>query len=217
MSKLRVLLADDHRVMLAALSRLLERSDRFDIVGVIRVGSEVVPAVRRLSPDVVLLDVRMPKLDGIACLARLANLHPETAVVIVSTYADEATIEAARAGGARGYLVKTIDPAQLPDLVERAARRDEEFFVGGLPEAAAEAPEHGLSERELAVLRALAQGLSNKQIGRELWVSEQTIKFHLRNIYRKLEVSSRGAAARYALAHGLLEPAGATAPTLARR
>ena len=200
MATLRVFLADDHRLMLAAARRVLERAGDFEIVGEAMRGTQVPPAVASLQPDVVLLDVRLPGLDGIECLKRIRSLGHDVPVVIVSSYVDDPHVEAAKAAGASAYVGKTIDPALLPGIV-RAAAAGAEFTVAR-PEATAE-QETELSERELVVLEALTRGLSNKRIGEELWVSEQTVKFHLRNIYRKLEVTKRAAAVRWAYSHGI--------------
>lgn len=200
MKSLRVLLADDHRLMLAAARRVLERAGGFEIVGEAMRGTQVPPAVASLQPDVVLLDVRLPGLDGIECLKRLRSLGHEVPVVIVSSYVDDAHVQAARAAGAAAYVGKTIDPALLPEIVRAAAAGAE--FTFAQPDTPAE-QETELSERELVVLEALTRGLSNKRIGEELWVSEQTVKFHLRNIYRKLEVKKRAEAVRWAYSHGI--------------
>jgi len=196
--------ADDHRLMLAAVRRALAEAEDFEIVGEISVGSRVLPAVRETDPHVVLLDMRMPELDGLTCLTRLRNHDPTIAVVILSSYSDEAHIEAARQAGALGYIVKTIEPVDLPAVL-RSALSGGPFGVWGeeVPQSVGSTRTIALSERETVVLEAVARGLSNREIGRELWISEQTVKFHLRNLYRKLGVSSRTEAARYAYRSGL--------------
>jgi DNA-binding NarL/FixJ family response regulator len=201
----RVLVADDHRLMLAAVRRALADAEDFDIVSEVSVGSRVLPAVRETNPDVVLLDMRMPELDGLTCLARLRKHDPTIAVVILSSHNDEASIEAAREAGALGYIIKTIEPVDLPAVL-RSALSGQPFAVWG-EETAQSVGSSGtaaLSERETVVLEAVARGLSNREIGRELWISEQTVKFHLRNLYRKLGVSSRTEAARYAYGSGVV-------------
>jgi DNA-binding NarL/FixJ family response regulator len=202
---LRVLVADDHRLMLAAVRRALAGAADLEIVHEVSVGSHVLPAVREASPDVVLLDLRMPELDGLACLERLQKAAPDVAVVILSSYSDPEQIEAARLGGARGYVVKTVEPVDLPTVL-RTALSGDSFQVWGAdvePVATHDDDETApLSERESAVLDAVARGLSNREIGRQLWISEQTVKFHLRNLYRKLGISSRTEAARYAYRTG---------------
>jgi DNA-binding NarL/FixJ family response regulator len=190
--------------MLAAVRRALAQAQDFEIVGEISVGSRVLPAVRETNPDVVLLDMRMPELDGLTCLARLRKHDPTIAVVILSSYSDDEHIEAARQAGALGYIVKTIEPVDLPAVL-RSALAGRPFAVWGAEVLQSVGSEGAvaLSERETAVLEAVARGLSNREIGRELWISEQTVKFHLRNLYRKLGVSSRTEAARYAYSSGL--------------
>jgi two-component system, NarL family, response regulator LiaR len=201
---LRVLVADDHRLMLAAVRRALAGAEDVEIVGEVSVGSQVVPAVRATNPNVVLLDMRMPELDGLECLERLRKHDPTLPVVILSSYSDEAQIESARQAGAVGYIVKTVEPVDLAAAL-KGAFFDRSFAVWGADTAQVAAPAAGeavLSERESAVLQAVAQGLSNRDIGRQLWISEQTVKFHLRNLYRKLGVSSRTEAARHAYRTG---------------
>jgi len=202
--------ADDHRLMLAAVRRALAEAEDFEIVGEVSVGSHVVPAVRATKPNLVLLDMRMPELDGLACLERLRKHDPTIAVVILSSYSDEAQIEAARQAGALGYVVKTVEPVDLPAVL-RSALSGQSFAVWGVEQpqgaagtAAETAGATALSEREGVVLEAVARGLSNREIGRQLWISEQTVKFHLRNIYRKLGISSRTEAARYAYRTGIV-------------
>lgn len=206
MGTFRVLVADDHRLMLAAVRRALADAKDFEIVGEVSVGSHVVPAVRETKPNVVLLDMRMPELDGLGCLERLRKHDPTIAVVILSSYSDEAQIEAARKAGALGYVVKTVEPVDLATVL-RSALSGQSFAVWGAGEPQGAAPAAGeaaLSEREAAVLEAVARGLSNREIGRQLWISEQTVKFHVRNVYRKLGISSRTEAARYAYRTGLV-------------
>jgi DNA-binding NarL/FixJ family response regulator len=203
MKKLRVLVADDHRLMLTAVRRALRDADSLEIVGQVSAGTLVIPTVHETDPDVVLLDMRMPELDGLSCLKRLRAQRPDVAVVILSSYNDPELVQAAREGGAAGYVVKTVEPVDLGRVI-RTAVESCEFSVWGLPvESPGSAALSVLSERESAVLEALSRGLSNREIGRQLWISEQTVKFHLRNIYRKLNLSSRAEAARYALSVGV--------------
>ena len=131
----------------------------------------MLPAVNETHPDVVLLDVRMPELDRITCSQRLRKQDPDIAVVVLSSYSDDEQIEAARVAGARGYVVKTVAPVDLPTVI-RSALQDDTFVVWGTPvptqPESAVAPL--LSERETAVLEAVARGLSNREIGQQLWI-----------------------------------------------
>jgi DNA-binding NarL/FixJ family response regulator len=201
---LRLLLADDHPLILWAYRHELERDGDFEIVAEVHTGSQVLPRAGQTSPQVVLLDIGLPELDGLECLARLRATHPEIAVVICSGSAEPEQIAAAREAGAAGYIVKSLAADELPGALCRALETGEFVVVGA--EAAGRGDEllAGLSDRELSMLRTLALGLSNKAIGRELWITEQTVKFHLTNIYRKLGVENRTQATRVAYEHGLV-------------
>jgi DNA-binding NarL/FixJ family response regulator len=202
---MRILIADDHPLMLAGVRSVLEAAEGFEVVAEARSGSEVLPLIGRTAPDLALLDLRLPGIDGLACLNRIAARHPETRVVVLSVSSDPEVIQAAFAHGACGYLVKSIDLANVVSAI-RQALNGTAYHAVGLPalteENAAKAAD--LTDRELTILKAVARGLSNGKIGKELWVTEQTIKFHLTNIYRKLRVANRTEAARWAFAHGLL-------------
>ena len=203
---MKVLIADDHRLVLEGIRRTLEAAGDIEIVGEATDGNQVLPLVRQLSPDVVLLDMRMPKMDGLTCIDRLRKHGLDVKVVILSAYKDAEHIQAAFKRGASGYVVKSVDPVDLPSAVRQAL--DGTFFSAFQPVAAEQADAvaaTGLTQRELDILSAVARGLSNHRIGKELWISEQTVKFHLSNIYRKLDVSSRTEAAHYAYEHGLVE------------
>jgi DNA-binding NarL/FixJ family response regulator len=202
---LRLLLADDHPLILWAYRHELDRAGGFDVVAEVHTGSQVLPRTGQTTPDVVVLDIGLPELDGLACLARLRTAHPKIKVVICSGSGDPEQIAAAREGGAAAYIVKTLAAEELPSALSAALEQDE-FRVFGVEDAASAYDEiiSGLSEREISMLRTLARGLSNKAIGRELWITEQTVKFHLTNIYRKLGVENRTQATRVAYEHGLV-------------
>jgi len=205
-SKLRVLLADDHPLMIAAVRGALESEKDFEIVGEATSGSQVMPLVSSARPDVVLIDMRLPEVDGLTCLERICDKHPSVKVVFFSAVDDREEIAAALGRGACAYLIKSIDPGDLAAVVRQAVAGS--FFCAG-GQAEAPAPvvhdDAGLSERETEILCGVARGLSNRAIAQELWLSDQTVKFHLHNIYRKLEVANRTEAARYAFDHGLTQ------------
>jgi NarL family two-component system response regulator LiaR len=204
--RLKVLLADDHRLMLAGIRRALEAAEDIEIVGEAHSGSQVLPLVSRTNPDVVLLDLRMPEMDGLACLELIRKRHAEVKVVVLSVFSDSEHIETALKRGACGYIVKTVNPIDLPSAIRQVVE-GAVYHALGLPEVdeSASARAAGLTDREIAILKAVARGLSNQSIGKELWVTEQTVKFHLTNIYRKLGVANRTEAARYAYQNGLVE------------
>ena len=206
MAVLKVLIADDHRLMLAGIRRALEQAEDIEVVGEAHSGSQVLPLVSRTSPDLVLLDIRMPGLDGLACLDQIRRRYPQVKVVVLSVFSDSEHIEAALKRGACGYIVKSVNPLDLPSAIRQAVEGTV-YHALGLPELdeEAQAKQAGLTEREICILKAVARGLSNQAIGKELWVTEQTVKFHLTNIYRKLGVGNRTEAARYAYQNGLVE------------
>ena len=202
---LRLVLADDHGLMREAIRRVLVSREGIDVVGEAGSGSEVVPLVEPTAPDLVLLDVTMPDLDGLACLAELRGRFPQLPVVMLSAFDSPQFVRRAAEGGARAYLVKTVPPDVLLDVVEQVAFSEPgEFVARGLGDVPTGDAAARLTDRELAVLTAVGRGLSNKQIARELWVTEQTVKFHLRNVYAKLGLADRAAAAACAYREGLV-------------
>jgi len=203
---MKVLLADDHRLMLQGIRRVLDGADGIEVVGEAYTGAQVLPLIGRTNPDVVLLDIRMPQLDGLACLDRIRQRYPDVKVVVLSVFSDAEHIQMALKRGASGYIVKSINPLDLPAAIRQAVEGTV-YHALGLPDIdeQSEARAAGLTAREIAILKAVARGLSNQAIGKELWVTEQTVKFHLTNIYRKLGVNNRTEAARYAYQHGLVE------------
>ena len=204
---LRVVVADDNRLIISGIRRALEGDDEIEIVGEAHSGADVLPVVDEARPDVVLLDVRLCDGDGLHCLEQIRERHPAVKVVMLSVDNDPEHIQSALVRGASGYIVKTINPRDIPAALRQAVEGSV-YHAVGLPESAVETEVRavGLTEREVTILRAVARGLSNPAIGRELCVTEQTVKFHLTNIYRKLGVKNRTEAARYAYAHRLARP-----------
>ena len=205
--ELSILLADDHRLLLNAVRQTLERVGGFRVVGEALTVSQVLPLVRRTRPDVLLLDLRIAGMDGLDCLDQVKQHHPEVHVIVLSASTDEAVIENAISRGARAFIVKSVNPVDLPEVIRQAIRETIRSPFGLLAEAPSDAsnPE-GLTPREIAILTAVAEGLSNTAIARQLWVAPQTVKFHLTNIYRKLGVANRTQAAHRAYQQGLVAP-----------
>jgi DNA-binding NarL/FixJ family response regulator len=193
--------------MVEGTKQALERAGGFDVVGEAVNGGQVLPLVRRLKPDLVLLDLRMPQMDGLTCLTKIHKEFPEMKVAMLSVSQDPELIQTALKRGANAYIVKSIDPDDLAGAL-RQALEGNVFTTAGITEDPGEraAKDAGLTDRELGIIRAVARGLSNEAISKELWVAEQTVKFHLTNIYRKLGVTNRTEAARYAFEQGLVEP-----------
>jgi DNA-binding NarL/FixJ family response regulator len=210
---LKVLIADDHPLMLHALRRALEASEDIEVVGEARSGEEALALVERRSPNLVLLDLHMPGLGGLGCLTELKRSWPDVKAVVISASDDRATIDAALLAGASAYILKSVSPMDIPSVL-RQASAGAVYHVPSTPrphcndQVAVCGPE--LTPRETTILMAVAGGLTTKAISQDLWLSEHTVKFHLTNIYRKLGVSNRSAAVRYAFENDL-GPVGALA------
>jgi DNA-binding NarL/FixJ family response regulator len=202
---MRVLIADDHRLIVEGVKRALAEAGDFEVVGECASGSQVLPLVHQTNPDVVLLDLRMPGADGLTCLTQIRKRHPQVKVVVLSVSTDENVIQTVLNRGASAYIVKSINPVDLPSALRQAVEGTVYSAIGLPEEGESAARAAGLTERETAILSAVARGLSNDAIGKELWVAEQTVKFHLTNIYRKLGVANRTEAARLAYQHGLVD------------
>jgi DNA-binding NarL/FixJ family response regulator len=203
---IKVLIADDHQLILQGIRRVLEDVEDIQVVGEAQYGSQVLPLIGQTDPDVVMLDIRMPQMDGLACLERIRKQYPKVKVVMLSAHTDEGHIAAALQRGASAYIAKTVNPLDLASAL-RQAFDGTVYTTFVAAEGEDSSTDLGLTDREISMLRAVARGLSNQAIGREYWVTEQTVKFHLGNIYRKLGVTNRTEATRYAYEHGLLEAA----------
>ena len=204
--KTKVLIADDHPLVRSGVRRALEEEQDFEVVGEATNGAKVLPLVGQTGPDLVVLDISMPQQDGLACLDQIRKRYPDVKVVILSASGDPERVEAALARGATAYVLKSVDVRDLASALRQAIEGTVFQPLGVQHDAHGQlTASAGLTERETAILKAVARGLTNQAIGREFWVSEQTVKFHLRNIFRKLEVRSRTEAARYAFEHGLVE------------
>jgi DNA-binding NarL/FixJ family response regulator len=201
---MRLLIADDHALTRAGIRHALQNAGLFTVVAEADTSAKVLPLVGRTEPDVVLLDTDMPGQDSLACLERLQARFPNVTVLMLADDASPTKLQAAFARGARGWIMKTIDPADLAAAI--ASALDAKVFVpyGPVHDDSESARQSGITERELEIVRLLGLGLSNKAIAAELWVTVQTVKFHLTNIYRKLGLANRTAVARWAHEAGLL-------------
>jgi len=205
---LRIVVVDDHPVVRAGMVAVLSEEADFEVVGEAANGAEALALVPRLMPDVVLMDLRMPVMDGADATSRIVAQSDAPQVLVLTTYDTDADIVRAVEAGARGYLLKDAPTAVLADAIRRAARGE---TVLAPPVAARLAdrlrapsrPE--LTARELDVLRLVAIGLSNGDIGRELFIGKATVKTHLIRVFAKLEVTDRTAAVTAAYAQGLID------------
>jgi two-component system, NarL family, response regulator LiaR len=209
----RVLITDDHKVVRHGLRGFLELDPELEVVGEAENGKEAVAMARRLEPDVVLMDLLMPVMDGIEATTEIRSKLPEVEVLALTSVLEDASVTGAVRAGAIGYLLKTTDADELHEAIRAAAAGQ----VRLAPEAAArlmrevrtpapgpEALPEPLTERETEVLKLIARGKANKQVARELFVAVSTVKTHVNNLYRKLDVSSRTQAALYAAHVGLV-------------
>ena len=203
---IRVLLADDHGVIRDGLGRLISALDDVELVGLAADGAQAVEQCARLHPDVVLMDLDMPVLDGIEATKRIVSEHGGTAVIVLTSFSDRPRIMGALEAGACGYLLKDVDAEEVAEGIRAAARGESPLD----PRAArtiidartAPDPLGGLSEREREVLALLVEGLPNKLIARRLQISEKTVKSHLTRIFRELDVTDRTQAALWAERNG---------------
>ena len=202
---LKLVIADDHSLMLSAVRMALAGETDIEIVGEVQAGPQLLPLVGQTSPDIVLLDLRMPGMDGLRCLELLRERHPQVKCIVLSGSDDPGAVEASFARGAVAFIQKNIDPVDLAAIIRQALAGNVFYAGSGAPTPAEARPDWDLTPRETEILRALAEGHSNKQMAQQFWLSEQTIKYHLTNIYRKLGVGSRTEAVRQAYEHGLIE------------
>jgi DNA-binding NarL/FixJ family response regulator len=204
---IRVLLANDHRLVVLGVRAALGDAGDIEVVGEAVDGKDVLSLVDQLAPDVILLDIGMPDLDGLRCLSLLRKQHPLLKVVVLSAFADTAHAHAALTQGASGYLVlKRVDPNELAEAVRQVIGGTIRPVLGVRESGApGRATSQKLTERELEIVAAVARGLSNRSISRDLCVTEQTVKFHLTNVYRKLGVFNRTQAMHRAYQLGLVE------------
>ena len=198
----RVLIADDHPVVRSGIRGMLASDPRLEVVAEAGDGAEAVALALRERPDVVLMDLRLPELDGASATAEIRNRRPETQVLVLTTYDTDADIVRAIDAGATGYLLKDVPHEELTKAVRAAARGEPVLapaVAARLMERSRGAAGDSLSAREIEVLQLAARGMSNSEIARELFVSATTVKAHLAHVYRKLGVGDRTAAVTAAL------------------
>jgi NarL family two-component system response regulator YdfI len=210
MKPIRVLITDDHLIVREGLRLILETADGIEIVGEASDGAECLRLVPKLKPEVILMDLQMPRMDGVTTIGHLRAEHPEIAIVILTTFNEDELMIRGLQAGACGYLLKDTSRETLLDTIQAAARGETllkpEILARVLsPRPAAPLPaDSTLTERELEVLQAAARGERNKEIAYKLGITERTVKAHLASIYQKLSVDSRAAAVAVAAQKGML-------------
>lgn len=223
LQEIRLVLADDHAVVRSGTRELLEQQPDFNIVGEASNGEEAVRLVGELMPDVVVMDVRMPKMSGVEATREIKSTYPTVRILVLTAHDDDEYVFALLQAGANGYLLKTAEIEELVRAIRAVAAGQTALapevtgkvvaqFASGksLPDMQTETQEtyDGLTERELDILRLVGKGLSNKQIGKQLYISDRTVQAHLSNIFSKLNVSSRTEAVMYAVRKGWINTTG---------
>ena len=210
--KIRVMIVDDHAVVRQGLRSFLELQGDIEVVGEAADGAEAVAQAKDLLPDVILMDLVMPGMDGVEATRNITAAVPSTRVLVLTSFSEDEKVFASIKAGAHGYLMKDVLPPELIKAIRTVFRGEAQLH----PEIARKlmnefsaptpvAPKHDLTDRELEVLRLIAQGKSNKEIAEELVLSEKTVKTHVSNILQKLHLSDRTQAAVYALKQKLVE------------
>jgi DNA-binding NarL/FixJ family response regulator len=200
----KVMIADENRLMLEGFRRALDSVEDISVVAVTHLASHVIPLIERRRPEILALDLGMHTAEGGSCLDLIRSTEPDLTVVVLSATATPDTIRSALSRGARAFITKNVNPLDIPSAIRQAYEGTVYHVLGSAPGPDDHLREAGLTDREITMLKALARGLSNKAISQELWVTEQTVKFHLGNLYRKLGVQNRLAAASYAHSNGVL-------------
>jgi DNA-binding NarL/FixJ family response regulator len=207
---IRVLLCDDHSVVREGLARLLESTDGIEVAGMAADGAEGVAAAVELSPDVVLMDLAMPNLDGVSATRRIVAEAPSANVVVLTSFGDNTRIHDALDAGARGYLLKDADASEVVRAIRAAARGeaplDPRVARAVLARGTLPAALSSMTAREREVLALLGTGMANKAIARRLGISEATVKAHLTRVFRQIGVTDRTQAAIWAREHRLEAP-----------
>ena len=210
MDKIGVLIVDDHAVVRQGLRTLVELQEDMEVLGEAANGLEAVEQAAQFLPDVVLMDLQMPEMDGIEATRRIRSLSPTTKVIILTSFAEDDNVFPSIKAGAQGYLLKNVSPPDLMKAILAAHQGEVQLapeiakkLMAEITNRPAKPAVDGLTERELDVLRQIAIGLNNRDIARELVLSEKTVKTHVSNILSKLHLADRTQAAIYALREGL--------------
>ncbi len=203
--RIRVLIAEDHALVRRGLAAIINMEEDVTVVGEAADGEEAIEQWRRLRPDVVLMDLRMPRLEGVGAIKRIRAEDPKAAIIVLTTFDHDEDIYAGLRAGAKAYLLKDVQPEELFSCI-RAVHAGEAYLQ---PKVAAKlvqrVQEHKLTEREEQILKLLAEGKSNRAIGQALHITESTVKSHLKSLFVKLDATSRAEAIALAARRGLVK------------
>jgi len=207
---IRVMIVDDHTVVRSGLSAVLAVSENLELVGEAGDGEEAISICEKLQPDIVLMDLQMPKMDGVTATKIIVERWPQTCVIALTSYKDKEYVEGVLKAGAKGYLLKNVSADELAAAINRACEGQPSLS----PEAAQvliqtvsdpSKPGSDMTERELEILALMVEGKSNNEIAEAMFISMSTVKFHVSNILSKLGVSSRTEAVALAIKHNLVK------------
>ena len=211
-NQIRVMIADDHPMVAQGIQSVLEEHKELEVVGVVHNGRSVIDQLNTLRPDVILMDLNMPDVNGLSATEMVLEQRPETRVLILTMHDNPEYISSALSHGAKGYILKDVPTEEIKQAID-AVMRGEQYLCTGAevaiqPKPAATDNRESLTEREQTILLQLAQGLSNKEVAIALDISVRTVETHRKNIKRKLGISSTAGLTRYAMEHGVLQGTG---------
>lgn len=207
---IRVLIADDHAIVRKGVRALLATEPDINVIGEARNGSEAIVEAQRLRPEVILMDLVMPEVDGISAISHITALQPEVCILVLTSFSTDDKVFPAVKAGALGYLLKDSGPDELANAIRQVYRGESSLhpqiarkLLQELSQSSGQTPPDPLTDREIEVLRLVARGYSNQDIALELTISDATVRTHVSNILGKLHLTSRTQAALYALKEGL--------------
>ena len=211
-NQIRVMIADDHPMVAQGIQSVLEEHKELEVVGVVHNGRSVIDQLNTLRPDVILMDLNMPDVNGLSATEMVLEQRPETRVLILTMHDNPEYISSALSHGAKGYILKDVPTEEIKQAID-AVMRGEQYLCTGAegaiqPKPATTDGRESLTEREQTILLQLAQGLSNKEVAIALDISVRTVETHRKNIKRKLGISSTAGLTRYAMEHGVLQGTG---------
>ena len=213
MKKIKVLIADDHAIVREGLRTLLNNAQDMELAGEAENGLEVIALADKIQPDIILMDLVMPKLDGLEAIRTIKQKHPQIPILVLTSFADEDKVFPAIKAGAMGYLLKDTAPSQLIKAIQDVYQGQSFLhpsiafmLLREMNQPSTLPPtDNPLSAREMEVLKALAKGFSNPEIAKELFISEWTVRTHIRNILEKLHLANRVQMALYAIREGYVD------------
>lgn len=211
MKKIKVMIVEDQEIIRKSLSIVLNLHDDIDVIGTAENGAVAVEIAQRLQPDILLMDVQMPIMDGVEATERIKRRLPQAKVIMLTTFQDTEVVTGALHAGAEGYILKAIDPEDLASAIRLVHRGEtmisrevaKALFARSLLASHTKESEYGLTDRETQVLKCISDGLANRDIAEKLFLSEGTVKNYISNIYSKLNVHNRASAMRKASEEGL--------------